>query len=330
MPRRHIILPYPLDDRGIRIAQGKPSPLAGRGIVSLDGTEILVVTGEAIPGTTEVDPEVVAGLAGWEFDPSRLAQVPVPGVVDPGPEPSAEFPNEPSGFSQLRLNNMDTFPGTGWSYSGDSSAGGGQSLSTDVTAPTPGSSVLRGFYPSGTINGFGAGRTFTSLPSATEIYWSIWTKTDANFINHPFQLKWFFVWAATEGNHMWIDWRHRFEDNGYPVGNGSREDSNLRLRFQGAGWNRPELFEQNVQPELVTFPRGEWVQIELHMGANNPSGGFARLWQNGTFICDLQGLTVPGNAFVQAYHEGVYGGAGFPVPQDQAWYVSQSYISIPE
>ena len=83
MPNR-VYQVFPLVGTTILLPDGKPAGLPFRGIPSLDQSEILVVSGTEVQGVSTVDPVALVASAAWEFDPSRLAQVPVPGVVDPG------------------------------------------------------------------------------------------------------------------------------------------------------------------------------------------------------------------------------------------------------
>ena len=73
----------------------------------------------------------------------------------------------------------------------------------------------------------------------------------------------------------------------------------------------------------------ESFKKELKEANEENPDGLLRLWQDGVLIVEVQDWYVPGGAFRRFYHEGVYGGAGFPIPQDQSWYVAQSYISAP-
>jgi hypothetical protein len=263
------------------------------------------------PGGSQVDETILVNSHGFSL---------ATGIVEG--EMGDLRANEPEGYQQLTLRTWENHTGAGWGYSGDSSTGALSRVTTDVTSPADDDFVLEGFYPEDATNGFGAGRTFHTLNNTTEFYAQFLTRVDADFINHPFQLKWHFV-QSSGGDDAWIDWRHRFEENmGDPA---NYEESNLRFRFQGLAWEIDQLQEQNVQPELVVFPRGVWVNLEMYM-----QDGRARLWQDGVLICDISGFTLPGGSWTQFHHEGVYGGAGFPVPQDQSWWVAETYISLPE
>jgi uncharacterized protein YjdB len=254
-----------------------------------------------------------------------------------------DFTNEPAGFTELARNDWSALPGS-WGPSRWGTTGGGSpsgwdgpptevSIVTDATAPVGGTNVLRGWYPEGFPGGYGAGRTGYSFGSAQpgSVFIGMWVKVDPDFVNHIFQLKWHYVWMSTT-DLMWIDWRHRFEGN--TSNESAWETSNLRLRFQGSGWGYPaELVEQNVQPSIVEFHRGQWTKLELYMDMGTPgtASGTVRLWQDGVLIVELLNWTFPAGAggFDRTYHEGTYGGGSQPHPQDQAWYVAQTYISVP-
>jgi uncharacterized protein YjdB len=266
-------------------------------------------------------------------------------VTMPESPTNPHFTNEPAGFVELTRNDWSTLPGswrpTAWGTTGGSSPPGWEgppaesSIVTDETAPIGGSSVLRGWYPEGFPGGYGAGRTgynFGSNPP-TRVFVGMWTKVDPFFVNHMFQLKWhyFYVAPAAANAWAWIDWRHRFEGNVSDPAN--YETSNLRMRFQGSGWSRDELQEQNVQTSIVEFGRGVWTKLEMFIDIGTPGtpNGVLRLWQDGVLIVELTDLQFPANAtgIDRFYHEGTYGGGSQPHPRDQAWYVAQTYISVP-
>jgi uncharacterized protein YjdB len=251
------------------------------------------------------------------------------------------YTNEPAGFVELARNDWSALPGdwgsNRWGLSGPFTTDGRSAevtIANDATAPVGGASVLRMWAPEGYLNGYAPGRTGYSFGTPRRIFVGWWVKYDEDFIIHPFQIKWHFVTIAPEAANawLWVDHFHRHEGN-VPGNPGVWAPSRLRLRFQGSGWSRDQLQAQNVQPELVEMPYGKWVKLEMYLDLGTPGqpNGVIRLWQDGVLIVELTDLAYPANAtgFSNFRHEGTYGGAGHPYPQDQAWYVAQTYISAP-
>lgn len=260
---------------------------------------------------------------------SRCASITVP-QVEPEPELTLLTPNEPEGFvaySHQDWSALRDHLGRRWDiYNSPTPPNRGQSRLVATLA----GSFVEARYPAGAPNGYGAGRTYLGLPpNARELYFSTLSEVSPNWVNHPFQLKWIFF-TCGEAGYFWIDLGERVNSQARPL--------HARLRLRGNGLSLGphssdgEVVYQNVQgPAVVPFVPGRKHMLELYVRWQTPgqSNGACYLWQDGELIVKLDGIRLPGSGVTQIHHEGVYGGAGSPVPHEQYWRSHFTRISLP-
>lgn len=288
---------------------------------SQDESVVSVTSTGRVSGLAEGTAEVVARVAG-HFNSSQV-RVSGGGNGD-SQNPRAPYPNEPPGLSQIAVNDWSSMPGSWGSgqwghWVSPNNTNGDLSIVDDPTAPRPGR-VLRGRMFEGTPSGHAGGNAgfrFDQNNRPTELYVSTWYKFDEDYIGHPVHVKMDFIRVDTPAiSHVHIDMRD--------------EAWHMRFRTEWEPSSMNTLIRQNIQGQSeMRFPKGEWVHIERHFRFQDPGqrNGIVRMWQDGVLIMELSDVGFPGTAFTQFYHEGVYGGAGFDVPQDQSWYVAETYIS---
>ena len=258
------------------------------------------------------------------------------------------YTNEPAGFVRVAETDWNNVSG-GWRLTSygepvDRIASVSTLSSALPAPPVGGSSVLSvqldaGFGP-------GADHVLAGLPSpgTGTTFVGFHSMFDPNYVNCPFQNKYFYFWLDGEGNAgdpwgwFWLD-LHPAVEGGVNSG-----EVDWALRFQGFsgtwldanGDPLPQLHTQNqANQTVVTY--GEWDRVEiLYQPPSDPGtvhDGRVRVWHDGTFIIDVTfglgggsgtlGGTGKGLDFISTY------GGGCTPERDMNFYVAHTYVSAP-
>ena len=336
MPNR-VYQVFPLVGTTILLPDGKPAGLPFRGIPSLDQSEILVVSGTEVQGVSTVDPVALAASAAWEFDPSRLAQVPVPGLVDPGPDPDPDPPsgewraNEPEGtltFGDLDwdgvtivVNNPPWF-----SLDGAEPFEGAASFEqvldyvevrSDGNGPISPPHMFRFNLFEGQRDGEGSAGIFAntglSVGPATGIYWAFAMRLSSNWNQGE---------TPVDGNTF----KHVefYSDAGNLVSRTAitkiPNDPQDRFRFKLANWQGGGTVT-HVLDDTTAWHRGEWVTQEFLCRYNNggPNTGSMEMWVNGHLAAYIYNSHLPYSGVASIGVANIHGGGIGDVTEDK-WY----------
>ena len=338
MPNR-VYQVFPLVGTTILLPDGKPAGLPFRGIPSLDQSEILVVSGTEVQGVSTVDPVALAASAAWEFDPSRLAQVPVPGVVDPGdPEPppgEGDFANEPAGRETLTDRSFNALSEDGWQYNVRDE----YSIIEDPSDPMGTGFVGQTLFEQGMAGGNSPTWTWRFFSDTSPVvYVAFWVKVSENWVGHPS--------GVNKVGYIYTPAGHSLApgDVAAPIiwsinGGGGpdvRDSFEPWFRLQGVvmdGWEdlnrRP-----NVNLDVMMY-RDTWHLWESVIDLGSPGGadGLLRWWIDGVEVGHHTGLAfIPSDGaseVIRTDWHPVWGGVGSEIPSDQYMWMARFYVSAP-
>jgi len=233
---------------------------------------------------------------------------------------SANYPNEPTGFTQLADCGFSSATEDGW-Y--DDSAPSFAKTS-DASAPKSPSDVLYAFYPAGWASGGGPVAQCKDLYTAHRyLYISLWVRLSPNF--HGEQ---------TRTNKIAYIWIHNNPTTFLSCEGADADDLFILPRLQNCPDARDHLPRNAGNPNDDRVTRNAWHRVEMLLYANTPgtANGIWKLWFDGVLTHDYSDVAFCDVAQSTDWEiialRPIWGGnTADTVPADQWMYIDHYFAS---
>lgn len=243
-------------------------------------------------------------------------------------EPSTSHPNEPAGMTQLTNQPWDALPaiGTNDAYGWKRNTAGANVITTDATAPTSPSNVLRvNFNPS--LNGGTAPEQIVYTISGTarkRLYLHFQIYVDPNWTNNGNTATKLLFFCQHDSKNHYVEFIAGASGTGQMFRCNTQHNDNGSLNA-----NQPTSFQASASN------KGRWLDVEivLYTGTAGGADGTYDLWVDGTkratrtgiqFFLTAQGSAVYWNTI---YLNSTYGGGSNKPPQQLYFMIDNFYAS---
>jgi hypothetical protein len=328
---------------GVRRPDGYPADGRGSRIIVPPGTDpetsVVLIDGELPSGWEELaDPEDVLTSAPFNRPSGARDRLLAAGVPGAG---GMWHANQPQGWPTLTDHDWDGLEGNGWSY--NPTSGEDRGFIHAVTLPDAHAAEF--FYPEGHPNGAGVGRVIHyGVSGEAGLYVAFRVKWEPSWVMQNPAVKVMHI-MMEDGFNVHLDSAHsdvrssshQIHNNQWALGptawGGADDGMNdwPNESFNNVNEQAAELRYDYTAEEYMD----EWqvVELLLHRGSNPGSSfdGIVRMWVDGVLTADWDEVRFPSANFANLHFNGTYGGGDLSeVPQDQRFWVSDTFISLPE